>query len=83
MSYRAFTDDCYWRDLVTFTWNIKTLEGQAQIADMLMACLARTAPTAWRVAEGEVASDDGGLLTAWISFETGVARGYGDRKSVV
>ena len=72
-----FTDDCYWRDLVTFTWNIKTLEGQAQIADMLTACLARTAPTAWRVAEGEVASDDGGLLTAWISFETGAARGYG------
>ncbi len=72
-----FTDDCYWRDLVTFTWNIMTLEGQAQIADMLTACLARTAPTAWRVAEGEVASDDGGLLTAWISFETGVARGYG------
>ncbi len=72
-----FTDDCYWRDLVTFTWNIKTLEGQAQIADMLTACLARTAPTAWRVAEGEAASDDGGLLTAWIGFETGVARGYG------
>jgi putative flavoprotein involved in K+ transport len=72
-----FTDDCYWRDLVTFTWNIKTMEGQAQIADMLTACLARTAPTAWRVAEGEVASDDGGLLTAWISFETSVARGYG------
>jgi putative flavoprotein involved in K+ transport len=72
-----FTDDCYWRDLVTFTWNIKTMEGRAQIADMLSATLARTAPTAWRVAEGEVASADGGLLTAWISFETGVARGYG------
>ena len=72
-----FTDDCYWRDLVTFTWNIKTMEGQAQIADMLGATLAGTKPTGWRVAEGEVASDDGGLLTAWISFETGVARGYG------
>ena len=23
-----FQDDCYWRDLVTFTWNIKTVEGQ-------------------------------------------------------
>ena len=23
-----FQDDCYWRDLVTFTWNIRTLEGK-------------------------------------------------------
>ena len=26
-----FQDDCYWRDLVTFTWNIKTMEGKDQI----------------------------------------------------
>ena len=26
-----FQDDCYWRDLVTFTWNIKTLEGKDDI----------------------------------------------------
>ena len=24
----CFQDDCYWRDLVTFTWNIKTMEGR-------------------------------------------------------
>jgi len=23
-----FQTDCYWRDLVTFTWNIKTMEGR-------------------------------------------------------
>ena len=23
-----FAPECYWRDLVTFTWNIKTMEGQ-------------------------------------------------------
>jgi putative flavoprotein involved in K+ transport len=72
-----FVDDCYWRDLVTFTWNIKTMEGKPAIADMLAATLAGTKPSGWQVAEGEVASDDGGLLTAWISFETAVARGYG------
>ena len=22
-----FQTDCYWRDLVAFTWNIKTMEG--------------------------------------------------------
>jgi putative flavoprotein involved in K+ transport len=72
-----FATDCYWRDLVTFTWNIKTLEGRAAVADMLDATLLRVMPSGWRVAEGETASDDGGVLTAWISFETAVARGYG------
>ena len=23
-----FADECYWRDLVSFTWNIMTLEGR-------------------------------------------------------
>jgi putative flavoprotein involved in K+ transport len=72
-----FATDCYWRDLVTFTWNIKTMEGRAAVADMLDATLLRVKPMGWRVAEGEVATDDGGILTAWISFETAVARGYG------
>ena len=37
-----FQDDCYWRDLVSFTWNITTCEGKAAIADMLTARLAET-----------------------------------------
>jgi len=72
-----FTEDCYWRDLVSFTWNIKTMEGRDQVADMLKSQLSRTQPTGWSIAEGEVATEDGGVITAWISFETGVARGYG------
>jgi putative flavoprotein involved in K+ transport len=23
-----FGNECYWRDLISFTWNIKTLEGK-------------------------------------------------------
>jgi len=72
-----FQDDCYWRDLVTFTWNIKTMEGKDQVADMLRAQLATTQPTGWVLAEGELPTEDGGIVTAWISFETAVARGYG------
>lgn len=72
-----FTDDCYWRDLVTFTWNIKTVEGKAQVEDMLTHQLALTKPSNWQVADGEAATEDGGITTAWITFETGVARGYG------
>lgn len=73
----CFQDDCYWRDLVTFTWNIHTSEGKDAIAGMLGSQLAATKPTGWKIAEGETAAEDGGVTTAWIEFETGVARGYG------
>ncbi|MCV2865105.1 NAD(P)/FAD-dependent oxidoreductase [Defluviimonas sp. WL0075] len=72
-----FVADCYWRDLVTFTWNIKTVEGPDQVEDMLKHQLATTKPTGWALAEGEIPSEDGGVVTAWITFETAVARGYG------
>ena len=26
---RLFDDECYWRDIVAFTWNIKTMEGRS------------------------------------------------------
>ncbi|MGA9410088.1 MAG: NAD(P)/FAD-dependent oxidoreductase [Roseobacter sp.] len=72
-----FEDDCYWRDLVSFTWNIKTVEGKDQVADMLSHQLATTKPSGWKIADGEIADEDGGVTTAWITFETEVARGYG------
>ncbi|MCF1710328.1 NAD(P)/FAD-dependent oxidoreductase [Tabrizicola sp. J26] len=72
-----FLDDSYWRDLVTFTWNIKTVEGPGGVGDMLEHQLATTKPRNWRIAEGEVPTEDGGVATTWISFETDVARGYG------
>jgi putative flavoprotein involved in K+ transport len=70
-----FADDCYWRDLVAFTWNIKTMEGREAIAAMLDATLERVQPSGWRI-EGE-ASESGGVTEGWLTFETGVARGKG------
>jgi putative flavoprotein involved in K+ transport len=72
-----FADDCYWRDLVSFTWNIKTVEGKEQVGDMLRHQLATTKPTNWSLAEGETPTEEDGIVTAWIQFETSVARGYG------
>jgi len=72
-----FLDDCYWRDLVTFTWNLKTVEGKDQVADMLKHQLDTTKPRGWQLAEGEIPTEEGGVVTAWISFETDLARGYG------
>ena len=65
----------YWRDLLAFTWNIKTMEGREAIGAMLAETLAATAPRAWRVAGETVAEGDD--LSAWITFETATATGTG------
>lgn len=70
-----FGEECYWRDLVTFTWNLKTLEGQEAIQSMLNTTLAETQPHHWRL-DGE-ASEADGVTEAWITFETRVAHGKG------
>jgi putative flavoprotein involved in K+ transport len=70
-----FGEDCYWRDLVAFTWNIKTSEGRDAIAALLAETLATVQPSHWAV-EGE-ATDSDGVTDAWITFETAVARGRG------
>jgi putative flavoprotein involved in K+ transport len=70
-----FDDDCYWRDLIAFTWNIKTLEGRDEIRSMLVATLADVRPSQWRIS-GEAAQEDG-VTSGWFTFETAVARGKG------
>ena len=70
-----FTPDCYWRDLVAFTWNIKTMEGQAAVGAMLEATLANVQPHNWQI-EGEASGADD-AAEAWFGFETQVARGRG------
>lgn len=70
-----FKKDGFWRDLISFTWNIKTLEGQEEIKEMLSAVLENTEPHNWQLTEEAVETN--GIIEAWISFETKVAKGYG------
>ncbi|WP_187430900.1 hypothetical protein ROLI_009530 [Roseobacter fucihabitans] len=72
-----FQSDSYWRDLVSFTWNLRTMEGPDAVRDMLNTQMAAVKPANWQIAPGEVATHDGGITTAWITFETDVSRGYG------
>ena len=72
-----FQDECYWRDLVSFTWNIKTLEGKDSVRAMLEQQLTAVKPTQWTVDTNETVTDDGGIVTGWFNFETEVARGDG------
>ncbi|GIX53083.1 flavin-containing monooxygenase [Sphaerotilus sulfidivorans] len=70
-----FDDECYWRDLVSFTWNLRTEEGRDAIREMLDAQLGTVAPSGFRL-QGE-ASEAGGVTEAWFDFETAQARGTG------
>ena len=72
---RLFADESYWRDLVSFTWNIKTAEGKEEIKAMLEATVPAAKPGPWRI-EGDAAVDHG-VISSWFSFETTVARGKG------
>ncbi|MEU0514429.1 MULTISPECIES: NAD(P)/FAD-dependent oxidoreductase [unclassified Amycolatopsis] len=70
-----FAVDSFWRDLVAFTWNIKTVEGREGVADMLSACLDGTDPSGFRTTETPTEAD--GVVEAWLEFETATGRGKG------
>ncbi len=70
-----FEEEGFWRDLVSFTWNIKTMEGRASIEKMLNQCLAGTQPGNWQIEDTPTEAD--GIVESWLTFETGVARGRG------
>lgn len=70
-----FEEQGYWRDLVSFTWNIKTVEGQAALRDMILATVANTEPFGWSL-EGD-ASEENGVVEAWLRFETAAGHGHG------
>jgi putative flavoprotein involved in K+ transport len=70
-----FQENGYWRDLVSLTWNIKTLEGRENIKAMLEATVPDAKPGQWQV-EGDATSDNG-VISGWLTFETAISRGKG------
>ena len=67
-----FAPECYWRDLVAFTWDIRTHEGRDAIRRMLEQTLAQTKPTNWRTANHPTNQDE-----SWFTFETTAGRAVG------
>ncbi len=67
--------ECFWRDLAAFTWNIVTSEGQDQIHAMLQATLAQAAPSGWQLVG--TPDERNGVVTATVRFETALGRGQG------
>ena len=70
-----FATETYWRDLVSFTWNIATVEGRDGVAELLTGTLENTDPSGFATEEPPDEAD--GVITAWITFENGVGRGRG------
>ena len=68
-------DDCYWRDLVSFTWNLCTQESPAAVRAMLQACLDDVAPSNWQLIGDATTAD--GVTEGWFTFDTRLARGKG------
>jgi putative flavoprotein involved in K+ transport len=70
-----FAATSFWRDLVSFSWNIATVENPEGAAELLTENLDRTDPTSFAVEEPADEAD--GVTTAWFTFETAVGRGRG------
>jgi putative flavoprotein involved in K+ transport len=70
-----FGSDSYWRDLVAFTWNLKTVEGPEGVRDMLSETLEHVKPHGFHTTEEPAEAD--GVTEAWIAFETAAGRGSG------
>ena len=70
-----FQADSYWRDLVAFTWNLRTMEGPGEIRAMLESQLGDVKPRGFRLDPAEAPRASGDLTEGWIEFETGDGRG--------
>ena len=70
-----FGAESFWRDLVSLTWNIKTVEGPDEIRHMLEKTLSNAKPHNFQI-EGE-ANEADGVIDAWFTFETATGRGKG------
>ncbi len=70
-----FATDSYWRDLVAFTWNLKTVEGREGVADLVEHAAGQTNARGFQVTEPATEAD--GVTEAWLEFETDAGRGLG------
>jgi putative flavoprotein involved in K+ transport len=70
-----FAATSFWRDLISFSWNITTVENPDGVADLLTETVEGTDPTSFTLEEPADEAD--GVTTAWFGFETAVGRGRG------
>jgi putative flavoprotein involved in K+ transport len=77
-----FLTDGWWRDLLAFTWDLRTFHGAPAIRTALDATLAATEPHDFQLEPGKVPTlvevdPDTRWIQAFFVFETGTSRGRG------
>ena len=77
-----FAEECHWRDLLAFTWNITPREGGAAIVDTLIEAQPRVQARNFQVAANrtpprEVKRIGHSVIEAIFEFETAEGRGHG------
>ncbi|MEM7294207.1 MAG: hypothetical protein AAF420_12550, partial [Pseudomonadota bacterium] len=72
---QLFNDDGHWRDLVSFTWNIKTASGLNDIAAMLGATAKQTQARSFTLEQHSLYDEH--TLQVWFRFGTAVGLGWG------
>jgi putative flavoprotein involved in K+ transport len=69
-----FAPECYWRDLLAFTWDIRTHEGREAVRRMLSERLGEVRPGRFSLWSAPTADPS---AETWFSFETSAGRGVG------
>jgi len=72
-----FQEECYWRDLVFFTWNLLTLESPQAIKEMLARQLDDMQPVQFSRDSKETATQTDEWIEGWFNLDSKFARGYG------
>jgi putative flavoprotein involved in K+ transport len=76
-----FTAEGWWRDLLAFTWDLRTFHGAKAIGAGLGRALAAAAPRDFQLEQGKepalTGSDASRTVEAFYRFETNLARGRG------
>jgi len=76
-----FDESGYWRDLLAFTWDLRTFHGVSVIAGAFSEFIPRTGATGFQLEEGQeiivVERDGVSCIEAIFLFETSLTRGRG------
>jgi len=77
-----FQAESHWRDVLAFTWHLRTVSGGARLAEALARRVDDVRPTGFRIAEGRtpprrVRRAGVESIEAIFAFETAVGRGSG------
>ena len=71
LASNLFLEEGCWRDLLAFSWNIITVEGKKDVADMLKVTSGRISVGEWEIERSSLVEQDGDSY--WFTFATSIA----------